>query len=87
MKITKRQLRKIIKEEYRGIVREMNSDGTISATEEEDREDLLMHAEIQIDELIQMVKSEADRIGGGFRGPGIKAEVLKMLADKIYEAR
>ena len=60
MKITKRQLRKIIKEEYRGIVREMNSDGTISATEEEDREDLLMHAEIQIDELIQMVKNGGD---------------------------
>lgn len=87
MKITKRQLKRIIKEEKARLILEMNPDGTISDGEDEERYDLLANVEMQIDELIQHVRDEADRIGGGFRGPGIKAEVLKMIANKIYEAR
>jgi len=87
MRITKAQLRKIIKEEKARLISEMNTDGTISPDEGEDEEDLLMHAELQIDELIQYIKDEADRIGGGFRSPGIKARALKIIADKIYRAR
>ena len=79
MKITKGQLRKLI--------REMNPDGTISAGEDEERHDLLASAEIQVDELIQYVRDEAERIGGGFRSPGIRREVFKLLADKIHGAR
>lgn len=87
MKITKRQLRRIIREEKSHLVREMNQDGTISGDEDEARYDLLTDVEIQIDELIQHVKDEAERIGGGFRSPGIRAEVFKLMADKIHGAR
>ena len=87
MKITKTQLRSIIAEEKKRLISEMNPDGTISPDEGEDEEDLLMHAGLQIDELIQYIKDEAIRIGGGFRGPGIKARALKIIADKIYRAR
>jgi len=87
MKITKRQLKRIIKEEKRKLIREMNPDGTISGDEDDARYDLLASVEVQIDELIQHVVDEADRIGGGFRSPGIMAEVFKMMADKIHGAR
>ena len=87
MKITKRQLRRIIKEEKDRLVREMNPDGTISADEDDARADLLASVEVQIDELIQLVKDEAERIGGSFRSPGIRAEVFKLMAEKIHGAR
>lgn len=87
MKITKRQLKRIIKEEKARLVREMNPDGTISDDEDEARADLLAHVEITIDELIQHVRDEADRIGGGFRSPGIRAEVFRLMAEKIHRAR
>jgi hypothetical protein len=87
MKITKRRLKRLIKEERRKLVREMNPDGTISADEDEARYDLLASVEVQIDELIQHAKDEAERIGGGFRSPGIRAEVFKLMAEKIHGAR
>jgi hypothetical protein len=88
MKITKRQLRRIIKEERAMfLVREMRPDGTISDDEDDARWDLLSNVEVQIDELIQHVNDEAERIGGGFRSPGIRAEVFKLMAEKIHGAR
>ena len=87
MKITKRQLKRIIKEEKTRLILEMNPDGSISDDEDEARYDLLVSVEVQIDELIQHVKDEAERIGGGFRSPGIRREVFKLLADKIHRAR
>tara|TARA_B100000029_G_scaffold509819_2_gene599839 strand:+ start:154 stop:417 length:264 start_codon:yes stop_codon:yes gene_type:complete len=83
MKISKRQLRRIIKEEKVRLVREMNPDGTISDDEDEAREELLMRVEMQIDELIQYVVGEAERIGGSFRSPGIKAECKTLMLEKI----
>jgi hypothetical protein len=87
MRITKRQLRRIIKEEKLKLVREMNPDGTISGDEDAEREALMASTEEQMFDLIQHVVDEADRIGGGFRSPGIRAEVFKMMADKIHGAR
>jgi len=87
MKITKRQLKRIIKEEKIRLIREMNPDGTISGGEDEERYDLLASVEVQIDELIQHVLDEAERIGGGFRSPGIRAEAFKLMAEKIHGAR
>jgi hypothetical protein len=87
MKITKRQLKRIIKEEKFKLIREMNPDGTISDDEDEARFDLLAEVEMQIDELIQFVESSAARIGGGFRSPGIRAEAFKIMAEKIHEVR
>lgn len=87
MKVTKRQLKRIIKEEKSKLLSEMNPDGTVSGDEEDLEDDLMMEIEIEIDRLIQMVRIESDKIGGGFRGPGIRARALKLLANKIYEAR
>ena len=87
MKITKRQLRRIIKEEKARLVLEMNPDGTISDNEDDERYDLLAHVEMQIDELVQYIKDEADRIGGDFRSPGIRKEAYRLMAEKIHRLR
>ena len=79
MKITKRQLRRIISE--------MNSDGTISAGEDDERDALMVHVETQLNELLDHIISESERIGGGFRGPGIKQQVFKLMADMIHSYR
>jgi hypothetical protein len=87
MRITKRQLRRLIKEERARLVLEMNPDGTISEDEDEARADLLAEVEMQTDELIQFVVDSAQRIGGDFRSPGIRQEVFKLMAEKIHGAR
>jgi len=87
MKITKRQLKRIINEEKARLVREMNPDGTISDDEDEARENFLADVEIQIDELIQYVLSASEQIGGPFRGPGIRHEAFRLIAEKIHNAR
>ena len=87
MKITKRQLRRIIKEEKQRLIIEMNPDGTVSDDEEEAEINLMMQVEMEIDELIQLIAAEAAGIGGPFRRAGIKARALRLLADKIHGAR
>jgi len=83
MKVTKRQLRRIIKEEKRKIISEMNPDGTISAGEDDEREVLMVHVETQLNELLDHIISESERIGGGFRGPGIKKQMFTLMSDII----
>ena len=87
MKISKRQLKRIIKEEKAKLIKEANLDGTVSADEEDLEDDLMMHVELEIDGLLQYIRTESDRVGGGFRGPGIRSRALRLLADKIHGAR
>ena len=87
MRISKSQLKRIIKEEKEKLLSEVNPDGTISDNEEDLEDDLMMEIEIEIDRLIQHVEIESEKIGGGFRGPGIRKRALKLLADKIYKVR
>ena len=89
MKITKRQLRRIIKEERSRLtkVREARADGTISGNEEAERRVFLADVEERMDDIIRFVRMESERIGGGFRGPGIKRQALKLLAEIIHEER
>ena len=87
MKITKRQLKQIIKEEKSKLVLEMNPDGTISDDEEDERAALIEYVENEVSKLVRYAMQEASRIGGGFRGPGIKAEALKAIADAVHRAR
>ena len=87
MKISKRQLKRIIKEEKRKLVKEMNSDLTVSDNEDGDRQDLMISVEMQIDELIEYIQTQAYTIGGPYRAPGIKADALKRIADKIHKVR
>ena len=87
MKITKRQLKRIIKEEKEKILLEMNPDGTIS-DDELDLEDELMEEVIRdLEGLIARVHIQAERIGGDFRSPGIKSRVFKAMAMVLHEER
>jgi len=87
MKITKRQLARIIKEEKARLVREMNPDGTISDGEDKMRDDFLTEVEMKIDELIEFVHASARRIGGDFRAPGIRAQAKELMINKIQMMR
>ena len=87
MKITKRQIRKIIREENAKLVREMNPDGTISDDEEEREADLMAHVEMTIDELIDKATEEAYAIGGTFRSPGIRRRAKELMLLKINRMR
>lgn len=87
MKITKRQLKRIIREEKEKILLEMNPDGTIS-DDELDLEDELMEEVIRdLEGLIARVHVQAERIGGDFRSPGIKSRVFKAMAMVLHKER
>jgi hypothetical protein len=81
VKITKKQLRRLINEEK--ILSEMNADGTVSDDEDQERDDLMANVEREIDSLIRYIDDEAERIGGGFRAPGIKYQAMKVLNRKV----
>lgn len=83
MKLSRRQLRKIIKEEKQKFVFEANSDGTISADEEELEEELANYVILELETLIQQVQEESTRIGGAFRGPGIRARIFEEMRNTI----
>jgi len=87
MKITKNQLKRIIKEEKAKLISEANPDGTISDDEDELEEELMMEVMIELDNLIAMVREEAMRIGGDFRGPGIRSRVFSEMRKVINGAR
>ena len=87
MKITKKQLRRIIKEEKAKLFLEANPDGTISDDEEDLEEELASDVLMELDNLIQQVREEAMRIGGGFRGPGIKARIYSEMRKMIEGAK
>ena len=86
MKISKSQLKRIIKEEKSKLVLEANPDGTVSDDEEELEEELAMEVLMELDNLIQQVKEESRRIGGGFRGPGIKSRIFSEMKRMINQA-
>ena len=87
MKISKRQLKRIIKEEQDKILREANLDGTYSADEEDLEDDLATDVLMELDNLIQQVREESMRIGGDFRGPGIRARIFAEMRSMLERAR
>ena len=84
MKITKKQLKRIVREERIRLLKEVNPDGTISADEDNERELLMIEVEERLNELLDYVISEADRIGGGFRSPGIRKEAFRLMANMVH---
>ncbi len=54
----------------------------ISDEEIEAREDLLGSFEAALDDLLEQGQAEADRIGGYFRGPGIRKQLRDLATDK-----
>jgi len=87
VKITKRQLKRIIKEEKEKILLEMNPDGTISDDELDLEEELTEEVIRDLEGLITRVHIQAERIGGDFRSPGIKSRVFKAMAMVLHEER
>ena len=92
MKITKRQLRRIIKEENARLLRESGRHDPDSGYDElrqdqddEDieREALLASVEDQLNEIITHVITEANRIGGDYRSPVIKKQVFDLMYNMI----
>jgi hypothetical protein len=100
MKITRKQLRRIIKEEKRKLhesdvegfkpwasgdrdPRLEDPGGSISGGDDDERYDLLATVELQLNELLDHIISESERIGGEFKGPGIKREAFRLMADMI----
>ena len=57
---------------------EANPDGTISPNEDKERAALLKKAEEHAKHLVDMIRKESDRVGGKFRGPGIRKEIKKI---------
>jgi hypothetical protein len=72
---------------FEEFVKEKKADDTISDDEAEREEDLLASAEVAIDDLIAMIKKEANEIGGSFRAPGIESRVGKLLKEKLTKAK
>jgi len=87
MKITKRQLQRIIKEEQEKLLSEANPDGTISDNEDNERDLMMAEVEDMAEELIRFIRTESERIGGGFRSPGIRRQALKLVAEIIHSRR
>ncbi|MBG17641.1 MAG: hypothetical protein CMB52_05385 [Euryarchaeota archaeon] len=87
MKITKRQLRRIIREEKARLVLEMNPDGSISDDEVDLEDELTQEVVRDLEGLIAKVHTQAERIGGDFRSPGIKSRVFKAMAMVLHGAR
>jgi hypothetical protein len=69
--------------EYRDIVKESiteaNPDGTISPDEDKKRAMLVKASVNNMKKFVNDIKKQADKIGGSFRSPGIKAEVKKAI--------
>jgi hypothetical protein len=84
MKITKRQLRRIIKEEKARLA-EANPDGTVS--DNEDAEIFVFFADVEerIEELAQFIVMDSERIGGRFRGPGLRKRAFQKVLEIIRE--
>jgi len=95
MNLTSKQVRKIIREELSKLesqdtkktVSEANPDGTISGDEDNERSLLMAEVEEQLNEILDYIITESQRIGGPFRGPGIKKQAFRLLADMIHSYR
>ena len=60
-------------------IEEANADGTISDDEDDAVENMLVDVEYMVDELVNYIKVETEKIGGPFRSPGMEAQCLKLV--------
>jgi len=65
------------------IVKEANPDGTISADEDRKRAKLVKDTMRDIKKIIDKAKKDADKIGGPFRGIGIRHEIHKNVKEIV----
>ena len=58
---------------------EANPDGTISKDEDKKRAKLVKDSVKNMEKFVKDIHTQADKIGGSFRSPGIRAEVKKAI--------
>ena len=87
MKITKKQLLRIIAEEKQKLLSEANPDGTISPNEDLERKDFLDDVSAEINDLLEDIRKRAAEIGGPFRAPGIRAQAKEILVSAVRSFR
>ena len=58
---------------------EANPDGTISKDEDKKRAKLVKDSVKNMEKFVKDIQTQADKIGGSFRSPGIRAEVKKAI--------
>ena len=58
---------------------EANPDGTISKDEDKKRAKLVKDSVKNMEKFVKDIHTQADKIGGSYRSPGIRAEVKKAI--------
>ena len=64
-------------------VTEANPDGTISPNEDKEMNELLDFVDEKMQEIFYEAEMETKRIGGQFRQPGYKSQVIKLMEKLI----
>ena len=67
------------------LLKEANPDGTISPNEDKEMKELLDHIEETLEGILYEADMETKRIGGSFRAPGYRAQVLKLIEKMVGE--
>ena len=80
-KSIKENLNEAINLERFNNIEEANADGTISDDEDDAVENMLVDVEYMVDELVNYIKVETEKIGGRFRSPGMEAQCLKLVKE------
>tara|TARA_Y100001938_G_scaffold74135_1_gene102764 strand:- start:1115 stop:1732 length:618 start_codon:yes stop_codon:yes gene_type:complete len=65
------------------MVKEANPDGTISPNEDKEMKELLEDIESRMEDILYEADQETRRIGGQFRQPGYKAQIVKLLSKMV----
>ena len=65
------------------MVKEANPDGTISPDEDKEMKELLEDIESRMEDILYEADQETRRIGGQFRQPGYKAQIVKLLSKMV----
>jgi hypothetical protein len=65
------------------MVKEANPDGTISPDEDKEMKKLLEDIESRMEDILYEADQETRRIGGQFRQPGYKAQIVKLLSKMV----
>ena len=66
-------------------LKEANPDGTISPNEDKEMKELLDHIEQTLEDLLYEADMETKRLGGSFRAPGYRRQVLKLIEKMLGE--
>ena len=67
------------------LLKEANPDGTISPNEDKEMKELLDHIEETLEGILYEADMETKRIGGSFRAPGYRSQVLKLIEKMVSE--